>query len=531
MHDNVRRPAGGPSAVIAPEMRVSARSVPFRAYLGVRLGVTVCMALAYAVDWHVRSPSYAYASLWIGIAGFGLVGLVQLLAAWRFEEHLADTLLLTLAFDLASLGAMFYATDTLQDPAYPIVVGLVLLYASVMRRRSSWVIAALAAGVYSAAHLLAGTSGLAATSMLLFDAFALFGIGFAASMMVARQANRERLLLTNEIHEAEMNLQLQKRIAELHAISEITEIVHSSLDFDHVGSLVMDVLVRAIDLPSCSLFAIDRTKAETLFSASVGLTSLPQLPPLARRGDLTAALAVGREHFECRTLVEHNNMMIVFCAQTETLNDMTEDDRLVLQAVASELAVAIENSQLYKLTKRLAVTDELTGLRNYRFLQQRLDEEYERSRRYEKDVSFLMLDIDEFKKLNDLHGHICGDRVLAEFARVLRANVREVDVVARYGGEEFSIILPETDAAGAFVVAEKIREAVASTLFEDEAGRATVRITVSVGLATYPVHAGDRESLLREADEALYQAKRTGRNRVRTPHHDLSFDGDYGEAS
>ncbi len=162
--------------------------------------------------------------------------------------------------------------------------------------------------------------------------------------------------------------------------------------------------------------------------------------------------------------------MVLFCSTAEDMEGLTDEDRIVIYALASELVVAVENSRLYKLTRRLAVTDELTGMSNYRYLQQRLDEEVTRAKRYGKHLSLLMMDADDFKGFNDRYGHIAGDMALAEFGGVLASIVREVDVVARYGGEEFAIVLPETDAAGAYVVAEKIREAIASHLFPDADG-------------------------------------------------------------
>jgi len=126
-----------------------------------------------------------------------------------------------------------------------------------------------------------------------------------------------------------------------------------------------------------------------------------------------------------------------------------------------------------------------------------------------------MLDIDGFKRFNDTQGHLAGDRALADMGAAIRSAVREVDVVTRYGGEEFSVILPETDTSGALIAAEKIREAVAAHQFVDAGGQPVLRLTVSIGLATYPVHAVDKESLLRHADDAVYQAKADGKDRVR----------------
>jgi diguanylate cyclase (GGDEF)-like protein len=201
------------------------------------------------------------------------------------------------------------------------------------------------------------------------------------------------------------------------------------------------------------------------------------------------------------------------------MDNLSTMDELLLNAVASQLVVAVENSHLYGLTKVLSITDELTGLYNYRELQSRLNQEVERAARYESSLSLLMIDADDFKSYNDTYGHVAGDKALAELAGVMRSAVREVDFVARYGGEEFTVLLPETDSAGAFVVAEKIREAVADHDFPEAEveGKARGPLTVSVGIATFPTYADDTESLLSQADNALYRAKNEGRNRVRTP--------------
>ena len=186
----------------------------------------------------------------------------------------------------------------------------------------------------------------------------------------------------------------------------------------------------------------------------------------------------------------------------------------MLTSVANELAVAVENSELYKLTRRLAITDELTGLYNYRYLLERAEEEIGRAKRFGRSVSLLMIDADELKVYNDTNGHQAGDVALAELAAAMRGAVRDIDIVCRYGGEEFAILLPETDGEGAFVVAEKVREAVANHAFKNGEGERTEQLTVSIGLSTYPGTADDREALLRRADDALYVVKRSGRNRV-----------------
>src|SRR5215831_8292135 len=160
------------------------------------------------------------------------------------------------------------------------------------------------------------------------------------------------------------------------------------------------------------------------------------------------------------------------------------------------------------------ITDEKTGLRNYLFFRVRLREEFERVRRYGGDLALAMMDIDDFKKLNDTHGHVVGDLVLAELAQLLGAGLRAVDIVARYGGEEFAYILPMTNLEGGRVTAERVRARVAAHEFLASRGT-PLKVSVSVGVASFP-HAAvsSIEDLLQRADSALYKAKARGKNRV-----------------
>lgn len=189
----------------------------------------------------------------------------------------------------------------------------------------------------------------------------------------------------------------------------------------------------------------------------------------------------------------------------------------LLEAIAGQVAVALMNVRLYDETRRLATTDALTGLANRRVLEERLSEELRRTHRYGRPLSVIMADLDHFKLYNDTHGHATGDVVLRELALLLRATMRETDVVARYGGEEFVLLLPETSRAAALLVAEKIRDAVESHSFPNGETQPTGRLTISVGVAAYPDDLAEPVTLLDSADLALYRAKEQGRNRVCTP--------------
>ena len=203
-----------------------------------------------------------------------------------------------------------------------------------------------------------------------------------------------------------------------------------------------------------------------------------------------------------------------------------ERDLATIRTFATQATVAIDNVLLHEEAQRLSITDGLTGLWNYRYFTMTIGKEIERSARFGRPLALLMLDLDRFKSVNDTYGHQRGDAVLVELAARVRSQVRDVDTVARYGGEEVVVILPETDEEGAVQAADRICDAVRRRPF-GEPGEGAVDVTVSVGAAVFPVHGGSSSTLLRRADEALYEAKDAGRDTwrlatsapVETPSH------------
>jgi diguanylate cyclase (GGDEF)-like protein len=165
----------------------------------------------------------------------------------------------------------------------------------------------------------------------------------------------------------------------------------------------------------------------------------------------------------------------------------------------------------FERTARSAVTDPLTGLYNRGFFLQALKREVLRARRHDLLLSLVMVDLDDFKTINDTRGHLEGDRVLIKAAALIGESLREIDIAARYGGEEFAVILPETSRTGAAVVADRIRQCVSADFARR---RSSPAVTLSAGVAGYPEDAGTAEELVRRADEALYRAKADGKNRV-----------------
>jgi diguanylate cyclase (GGDEF)-like protein len=185
-------------------------------------------------------------------------------------------------------------------------------------------------------------------------------------------------------------------------------------------------------------------------------------------------------------------------------------------------ARAIKNPKIVEMatflaTERSAITDGLTGLYNRPFFDASLRRELKRARRYGLAFSLVMLDLDDFKMVNDLHGHVVGDEALARLSEVIRASVREIDVACRYGGEEFALILPETSRTGAYIVSERIRVDAKETFDGKPLGAspsASTSMSVSGGIAIYPTDSNSAEGLIRMADKALYRSKREGKNRI-----------------
>lgn len=200
---------------------------------------------------------------------------------------------------------------------------------------------------------------------------------------------------------------------------------------------------------------------------------------------------------------------------THNVSDWLEKrDEDFFKTVIKQAFVIIENSWLYNKLKKIAISDSLTGIYNHGFLYESLFKEYTRTERHKLPLSFLMLDLDYFKNINDTYGHLKGDDILRKLAHIIKKNIRTYDIPGRYGGEEFSVILPESTVDDGVHLAERIRSEVEKYNFGDD--YAAIKCTVSVGVSGYPgKDIKNIEDLIRKADQALYKAKEEGRNRVR----------------
>ncbi len=216
----------------------------------------------------------------------------------------------------------------------------------------------------------------------------------------------------------------------------------------------------------------------------------------------------------CPVFRSHNTSAVegVLLADNSLSNEPIDDKTIaILSVIAHAVGIAINNSKAYSTALRESIHDDLTGLHNRKYFNERLLDEVDRAKRYGSSINLLLCDIDHFKNVNDTYGHPVGDDVLKWIGKIFRDKLRKTDIVARYGGEEFAIILLDTGKEKSFEIAEDLRHTIAESFLQ---GNLAVHVTISIGISSFGLDANTFEGLLSSADRALYQAKSLGRNKV-----------------
>ncbi len=332
-----------------------------------------------------------------------------------------------------------------------------------------------------------------------------------------------------------------QKIDQLRTFSHIGKALTSSLDLREILKILMAQISELLRPENWSLLLIDPATSELTFEIAIGEGAekrrnvrlqpgegivgwvakegkplvIPDVsidPRFSKKADEISGFQT--KSVVCVPLMVRGKVLgAIELINNNTEDSFSKDDLLLLETLADYTAIAIENSKLFDKVQELTITDDLTGLFNSRYLQQFLENEVERARRYNYKLSMIFMDLDHFKDVNDKHGHLCGSRLLAEVAEVLKRMVRSSDIICRYGGDEFVILLPAAPKDKAYLVAEKIRWAIKAEKFLQEEGINT-SLTVSIGLTTFPDDAKDKVELLQLADKAMYSVKNDSRDGV-----------------
>jgi diguanylate cyclase (GGDEF)-like protein len=328
----------------------------------------------------------------------------------------------------------------------------------------------------------------------------------------------------------------QELAGELRRLLEMSSELSGSLDPRQVANLMAGHLARAMGVDECAISYWDRPTGRVESLGYFPTLRLDEMEPYFVVAGYPETLRVlerqetviidaqdpAADAAEVKLLLKDGNRvlaMLPLVAKGQSIGIVElfsknairwDAQRLELaRTMANEAAIALENARLYEEARKLADRDPLTGFYNHRFLHERMGEEVVRSQRGRRPLSVLMLDLDDFKLVNDTFGHLFGDRVLTWAAEVIRSTLRQSDLAARYGGDEFALILPDTDADEARRAADRILEAFRERPYVGEQ-RGPVPIAASIGVATFPIDGRTGTELIAAADAALYQVKRGG---------------------
>lgn len=367
-----------------------------------------------------------------------------------------------------------------------------------------------------------------------------------SSMIKDKSLTVSRLLSEAREKITELSSQLDRNEFESRLLREINTAITSTFELKEILSLILQVLTTLVNTQGVSMLLVNETDNTLRIAESYGLST----EEIENFYIYYAKLQDGvfREIYDekkPRFLGEEEGLSIPLLLSVPLISrnkvigflnihsmykskPLTNEKVELVYALASQASIAISNAQMFALMREQAIIDQCTGLYNFRYFQQKLDEEITASLQNKENLSMVILDIDHFKHVNDTWGHLYGDQVLRELANVLKRNVRTEDSVCRYGGEEFAIIFPRCDTEIAFKIAERIRSRIQETTTTDRRKFFKEPITVSIGISQLSPEI-NKTTLISQADLALYWAKNNGRNRSHI--YDAELDNDYQKYS
>ncbi len=358
----------------------------------------------------------------------------------------------------------------------------------------------------------------------------------------AKMQENESLLKTSDSILRE-NSKVEKQLRDIGHLYDIMRDAGSALNVQEMLSLVSEHTNRMFNLPHfvMAMLSEDGRQYEIKISSgcdesqlrgaalSLDPTRLAAklakerqtlwVPDVLERTEFSRLADLNVRAFVFIPFIVQNQVIGFFCSYSSGEDFLDAEGFANLQIFFNQISIGLQKALLYEKVQRLSITDGLTRLYSHRFFRTRLDEELALMKRYASHLCLLILDIDHFKKYNDNYGHVAGDQVLMETARILKETCDVTQTVARYGGEEMVVLAPETSKEQGAELAERIRSKMEGHAFK--VGKESTQVTVSIGVAAYPQDATTAVELIAAADKALYAAKEGGRNRVVICHDDL----------
>lgn len=344
--------------------------------------------------------------------------------------------------------------------------------------------------------------------------------------MYTRMEESRREMETNYRKLQLSSLTLEEKYAQAYTLQLIQEEIGRELDSNQLLKKTLDILLGVFGSKRCIIYMVDEQKSVLELKANSGFASVPEgekiipldAPHLVARAcrerrvftDADEAVAKGKASGNIVIpLSGRHNCLGVMVMENDLVRIVNQDLIDFAKLIAQELSLSLENAYLYDKMRRMATHDALTGVYNRMYMMNYITELFAAQ---PQAISVIIFDLDHFKAINDRYGHLVGDMVLKETAQLAREMLPS-GILARYGGEEFVVVLPEVRSEEAFRFADSLRRAVFEHRYLTDDGKLVV-VTLSGGLASYPESTGSFEVLLQKADEALYQAKNSGRNRI-----------------
>ncbi|HAZ09707.1 MAG TPA: hypothetical protein DCY56_01185 [Candidatus Omnitrophica bacterium] len=338
-------------------------------------------------------------------------------------------------------------------------------------------------------------------------------------------------LLQADKKQLESNLEIERKMQQVSSLYEISKDMSVCLAFEDIFNIFSSVLKKSFRFRLARLVLLKGSKdaIDSIYEIELGRSYAKVAPDNFDRELIDIVFETQKEILitSQEDLPFLRRLSVIKSFETLIAIPLVSEEKIVgilyieniskiyfenFMILSGQFAIELQKVILYKKVQEMAITDSLTEVSTRRYFLESFRGEIRRSMRRKSSMSFLMVDLDYFKEKNDKFGHLVGDVILREIAKILKSNLREIDMIGRYGGEEFSVVLAGIDKVGAFQVAERLRSSIEHSVFKayDE----KVSSTISIGIASFPEDGVDENTLIESADRALYKAKEDGRNRV-----------------